>query len=64
MNPGNDHNGLYEFYVLGLLEERERGRIFEAFSQTEMAERAKQPLGTVKTWVQVLRSEREQAVPA
>jgi len=27
MNPGNDHNGLYEFYVLGLLEEPERGRI-------------------------------------
>jgi RNA polymerase sigma-70 factor (ECF subfamily) len=41
---------------------------FEGLSQTEMADRLKQPLGTVKTWVrtalQVLRSELEQAVPA
>ena len=41
---------------------------FEGLSQTEMADRMKQPLGTVKTWVrtalQVLRSELEQAVPA
>jgi RNA polymerase sigma-70 factor (ECF subfamily) len=41
---------------------------FEGLSQTEMAERMKQPLGTVKTWVrsalQILRAELEQAVPA
>ena len=29
MNPGNEHNELYELYVLGLLEEPERGRIEE-----------------------------------
>jgi anti-sigma-K factor RskA len=27
MNPGNDHNELYELYVLGLLEDPERSRI-------------------------------------
>jgi len=41
---------------------------FEGMSQTEMAERMKQPLGTVKTWVRTaLRSLREEigeAVPA
>ncbi len=41
---------------------------FEGLSQTEMAERMKQPLGTVKTWVrtalQTLRNELEEAVPA
>ena len=41
---------------------------FEGLSQTEMAERMKQPLGTVKTWVrtalQILRNELEEAVPA
>lgn len=41
---------------------------FEGLSQTEMADRLKQPLGTVKTWVrtalQILRAELEQAVPA
>jgi len=41
---------------------------FEGLSQTEMAERMKQPLGTVKTWVrsalQILRAELEQVVPA
>ncbi|HEU0120374.1 MAG TPA: sigma-70 family RNA polymerase sigma factor [Bryobacteraceae bacterium] len=41
---------------------------FEGLSQTEMAERLKQPLGTVKSWVrtalQILRTELEQAVPA
>jgi RNA polymerase sigma-70 factor (ECF subfamily) len=41
---------------------------FEGMSQTEMAERLKQPLGTVKTWVRTaLRALREQigeAVPA
>lgn len=41
---------------------------YEGLSQTEMAERLKQPLGTVKTWVRtalrILRTELEQAVPA
>lgn len=41
---------------------------FEGLSQSEMAERMKQPLGTVKTWVRTalktLRSELEEAVVA
>lgn len=40
---------------------------YEGLSQTEMADRMKQPLGTVKTWVrtalQVLRNELEEVVP-
>lgn len=40
---------------------------FEGLSQSEMADRMKQPLGTVKSWVrtalQVLRSELDEAVP-
>ena len=37
MNPGNDHNGLYEFYVLGLLEEPERGRIEDELRRNDPA---------------------------
>jgi RNA polymerase sigma-70 factor (ECF subfamily) len=41
---------------------------FEGLSQTEMAERMQQPLGTIKTWVrsalQILRDELGEAVPA
>jgi RNA polymerase sigma-70 factor (ECF subfamily) len=41
---------------------------YEGLSQTEMAERMKQPLGTVKTWVRsalkVLREELTEAVTA
>lgn len=54
------------------LNERQRQVIelayFEGLSQSEMAETLGQPLGTVKTWVrtalQILRAELEQAVPA
>ena len=76
MNPGNDHiNGDRARQLKGaFVKLNEKRRIvielayFEGLSQTEMAERMKQPLGTVKTWVrtalQVLRSELEQAVTA
>ena len=40
MNPGNGHNELYEFYVLGLLEEPERGRIEEDLRRNDPAARA------------------------
>ena len=40
MNPGSDHNGLYELYVLGLLEEPERGRIEEDLRRNDPAARA------------------------
>jgi RNA polymerase sigma-70 factor (ECF subfamily) len=41
---------------------------FEGLSQTEMANRTKQPLGTIKTWVrgalQILRDELGEVVAA
>ena len=41
---------------------------FEGLSQTEMADRLKQPLGTIKTWVrgalQILRAELGEALTA
>ena len=40
MNPVNDHNDLYEIYVLGLLEEPERGRIEEDLRRNDPAARA------------------------
>ncbi len=40
MNPGNDHNDLYEIYVLGLLEDPERGRIEEDLRRNDPAARA------------------------
>ena len=37
MNPGNGHNDLYELYVLGLVEEPERGRIEEDLRRNDPA---------------------------
>ena len=37
MNHANEHNGLYELYVLGLLEEPERGRIEEDLRRNDPA---------------------------
>jgi anti-sigma-K factor RskA len=40
MNPVGDHNELYELYVLGLLEEPERGRIEEDLRRNDPAAQA------------------------
>lgn len=37
MNPGTGHDGLYELYVLGLLEEPERGQIEEDLRRNDPA---------------------------
>jgi anti-sigma-K factor RskA len=41
MNPGSEHNDLYELYVLGLLEDPERARIEEDLRRNDPAAQAR-----------------------